>query len=838
MKLKSNLFWIITIMTAAIAGCLTIDSVTQPDEVTKGERFQALIEFTAAEDPLAESSTRFGAIKVPVGFEVEEVTYNGSALRENEDFEAQITTNYPPEQGYYWWVGTTDDNESEGNFTAVVEMRSGNTAGDYEIDYRAGFRDPTATVYYYETCALDVPITVLSDGDKDGLSDEYENNNSCLDPDYYDSDQDHDRDGLSAIIEEQKGTDPCTADTDGDGLIDGLETNTYGSDPLVSDTDGDGLSDGFEAGVVVSAGSDSVLDSTPGDGDTAAHLAVWLGGDGQPATTAAPRDKQIIPVDGDAPRYFRTSIVAKDTDGDGVDDPEEIERGSDPTDPTLTPNAPFGPTGETRITWWDSDASFPSIAWSGSVFGVAWEDYREGDWEIYFTTLDGSGNKIGFEKRITFTGDHSISSDIVWTGSGFGLVWQDYREGSWQIYMSRLSPDGDTLGPETRVSSGAVRSLSPAITWSGSEYGIAWEDYRDGDWEIYFSTVDSSGTKTSGDTRISHQPGSSRFADISWSGSEFGIAWEGQEDTDTRTTIFFTRVGADGNEISDDVKAGGSEGSHSPAIAWTGSEYGVAFEDHRDGNWEIYFSRLTATGSIIGQETRISKSGAWSLYPDLAWSGSEFGAAWVEGGDSVTVEFAWISPFGAPTNSGWGPTPAPDWKMAPKVTFGDTHFGMVWEDFRDYNSEVYFASAGSGHDTDGDGLPDYAEAGSGWDYMNYDSDYDGLMDSEEDTNGNGIVDDGETDPADPDTDGDGVDDLAETLAGTDPLSEEQPSAAPSPASSSSSSSGGSSGGCNMGGDRAPASAYFIYALPVFLGVVIRLMRRRPVPAGAARTRRR
>jgi len=42
------------------------------------------------------------------------------------------------------------------------------------------------------------------------------------------------------------------------------------------------------------------------------------------------------------------------------------------------------------------------------------------------------------------------------------------------------------------------------------------------------------------------------------------------------------------------------------------------------------------------------------------------------------------------------------------------------------------------------------------DPMNYDSDEDGIPDSEEDKNGDGILDDDETDPNDPDTDGDGL----------------------------------------------------------------------------------
>lgn len=48
-----------------------------------------------------------------------------------------------------------------------------------------------------------------------------------------------------------------------------------------------------------------------------------------------------------------------------------------------------------------------------------------------------------------------------------------------------------------------------------------------------------------------------------------------------------------------------------------------------------------------------------------------------------------------------------------------------------------------------------------------DSDEDGLADDEEDLNGNGVIDPGETDPDNPDTDGDGLNDGAEALGDTD-----------------------------------------------------------------------
>jgi hypothetical protein len=53
----------------------------------------------------------------------------------------------------------------------------------------------------------------------------------------------------------------------------------------------------------------------------------------------------------------------------------------------------------------------------------------------------------------------------------------------------------------------------------------------------------------------------------------------------------------------------------------------------------------------------------------------------------------------------------------------------------------------------------------------YDKDLDGLADSVEDANGNGIVDAGETNPLNPDTDADGFNDGMEVSYGSDPLSQ-------------------------------------------------------------------
>ncbi|CAE7835051.1 unnamed protein product [Symbiodinium necroappetens] len=120
---------------------------------------------------------------------------------------------------------------------------------------------------------------------------------------------DSDGDGLENDLENTTCTAAGDADTDDDGLPDGIEdANRNGmvdpgeSDPCLADTDGDGLLDGFERGLV-----------TP-DADT--DLAVFV---------ANP-----TPI-------VRSSPVSTDSDGDGYSDFDEVNGGGDPLDPTSCP---------------------------------------------------------------------------------------------------------------------------------------------------------------------------------------------------------------------------------------------------------------------------------------------------------------------------------------------------------------------------------------------------------------------------------------------------------------------------------------------------------------------
>lgn len=162
-------------------------------------------------------------------------------------------------------------------------------------------------------------------------------------------------DGMSISFIVGCGSNPLVADTDGDGISDGVEVNTYGSNPKATDSDTDGLSDAQEATLGTSLNNpdsdgDGLLDgwevansfnplSTPGSGES----AVDTDGDGltnlQEQTAGSNPRNSDSDGDGlsDSAEYLthHTNPLVADTDGDGMTDKQETDANYDPLDPDM-----------------------------------------------------------------------------------------------------------------------------------------------------------------------------------------------------------------------------------------------------------------------------------------------------------------------------------------------------------------------------------------------------------------------------------------------------------------------------------------------------------------------
>ena len=131
---------------------------------------------------------------------------------------------------------------------------------------------------------------------------------------------DFDGDGLLNTDEALAGTNPQNPDTDGDGENDNLEV---GADPLnPTDTDGDGIIDALESSIT-DTDNDGVSDELD-----PANTNPCI-----PNPNAGPCDQDGDGLTNTQETAAGTTTTNPDTDGDGINDGAEITAGSDPLDP-------------------------------------------------------------------------------------------------------------------------------------------------------------------------------------------------------------------------------------------------------------------------------------------------------------------------------------------------------------------------------------------------------------------------------------------------------------------------------------------------------------------------
>jgi hypothetical protein len=395
-------------------------------------------------------------------------------------------------------------------------------------------------------------------------------------------------------------------DTAGDYLSD---------DALVDTIDGDGADDGISECEWGKIGDDIRVDDDSARYSILPNM-VWTG------------SEFGICWDGEGNIYF----TRLDSNGNKIESDKEVTNGPE---------------------W----SMVSSLAWTGSEYGVAWYDARDDffDSDIYLSRLNNIGDKIGSDIRVTNYGGHSIFPSLTWTGYEYGMGWRDNRDGSAEIYFARLDGSGNKIGDDIRVTSDPAQKNETRLVWTGSEYGISWADLRNAtldelieNSEIYFARLDRNGNKIGDDMRVTNAIMTSVSPSLTWTGYEYGISW--WDNRNGSGEIYFARLDGNGNKIGDDIRVISYDLDFScghPFLAWTGYEYGIIWDKGSSGNREMYFARLDSRGNKIGIDISITSY----FYPQvshlsLVWTGSEFGVGWVDERDGDGNEKIYFARIG------------------------------------------------------------------------------------------------------------------------------------------------------------------------------------------------
>lgn len=141
---------------------------------------------------------------------------------------------------------------------------------------------------------------------------------------------------------------------------------------------------------------------------------------------------------------------------------------------------------DTRLTYGPHSSEDPSIAVSGATVHVVWEYNTAGNYGINYKRSTDGGRTWCRDTCLTFNPLELESPSIAVSGTNVHVVWVDYRDWNYEVYYKCSKDGGVVWGPDTRLTNKCCRKEDPSIIVSEEKVHVVWNDYRDGKWEIYY----------------------------------------------------------------------------------------------------------------------------------------------------------------------------------------------------------------------------------------------------------------------------------------------------------------------------------------------------------------
>ena len=341
----------------------------------------------------------------------------------------------------------------------------------------------------------------------------------------------------------------------------------------------------------------------------------------------------------------------------------------------------------------DGSGSFsPAIAVSGSNVYVVWGAASSGNTGVYFKRSSDGGASWGAAKLLTNNpSNSSVYPAIAASGSNVYVAWQDDCTGAWQIYFKRSANNGVSWGTKKKLTNSYGTPGYQAIAASGSNVYVAWQDDSTLNDEICFRRSTDTGANWDAKKRLTNNAGVSERPAIAASGSNVYVAW--YDDSPGNDEIYFRRS-TDKGATWLAAKRLTYTGAYSmrPAIAASGSNVYMAWDDSSTGDFEIYFKKSIDSGASWGANKQLTDNSGASSHPAIAVNSANVCVAWHDDcSGTYDVYCKRSTDGGASWQANELPIYNPGFSQFPDIAVSSSKVHVAWEDDTPGNDEVFVA---------------------------------------------------------------------------------------------------------------------------------------------------
>jgi hypothetical protein len=347
------------------------------------------------------------------------------------------------------------------------------------------------------------------------------------------------------------------------------------------------------------------------------------------------------------------------------------------------------------------DQSESCVAYAGGtsldMFLVAWQDERDPSgtgYDVYAARVSTSGAMLDLGGiPVSAAGGPQKCPRAASGGEGFLVVWQDDRDqnGRWQVRAARVTLEGGTPDGEGVIVGGpSENEPRPDVAWAGSHYIVAWQEDR-GATGVDICAVRVSGSADVIDSApivVDDAAGNQDSVSLACGAGTTLIAYR---HSSGENYIKGATVDSEGVPSPAFTIANALSTQKSPAVAFGGDLFLVAWEDHRDGGSpDIYAARVQPDGTVEEPDAS-SHIGVAVSYdaiaesPSVAFDGAVFLVAWNDNrnGSDHDIYLARVTPAGEVAQAGGAPlSTAPGHQVRVRLESGPSATLLAWSDQR------------------------------------------------------------------------------------------------------------------------------------------------------------
>ena len=287
-------------------------------------------------------------------------------------------------------------------------------------------------------------------------------------------------------------------------------------------------------------------------------------------------------------------------------------------------------------------ANAPKIAAdnSGNIY-VVWHDNRTGNsWDVYLSKSEDGGGSFLPSVRVNnhVSSAYQYEPDLAVDSSGNIYVsWNRYyydadlEQWDYDVVMAKSTNRGATFGTHVKVNDGSdwqYKSSIKVASISGNVY-VTWTDRRNGGIsDVYFAKSTDGGDSFSANVQVNHYTEQSQgYPEMALDEDEvIYIVWNDSRNLYKKNgrDVFMARSLDKGDSFEPEIKINDAkipaafEYFYPTITAWGKGYVAVAWEDKREGTYDVYLTRSDNGGSSFRPSWRLNSAekGSQSV-PDI-----------------------------------------------------------------------------------------------------------------------------------------------------------------------------------------------------------------------------